>query len=102
MHWPIHAHEYRSDRRGATKVVQQLVRDVAGAQVREDQYVRLFLERAEGIVAIDDLTVERRIRLHLAVDDERRISLAQQRNRARHLLRLGMPHRTEVREREKR
>ena len=102
VHRATHADEDRPDRRRPAEVVQQLVGDVARAQVRENQHVRLFLERAERIVALDDLRIERGVGLHLAVDDERRIALPQQRDGARHLLGLGMPHRPEVREREHR
>jgi hypothetical protein len=41
----LHADEDGADRRGPAQLREQLVRNVAGAEVREDQHVRGFLER---------------------------------------------------------
>src|SRR3954470_17464970 len=49
VHGPAHADKNRADDRGAAKVMQQLVGDVARTEVRKDQDVRLLLERRERI-----------------------------------------------------
>ena len=51
--------------------MQELVRDVASAQVGKYQHVRPLLQHAERIRRTEDVLVHRRVGLHLAVDDHR-------------------------------
>src|SRR5688572_33462285 len=75
VHRTIHAYEYRAYGRSTTQMIQQLVRDVASAEVREDQHVRGIAEKTERIRRVEQRLVERRVGLHLSIDDERRIAL---------------------------
>ncbi len=67
------------------------------------QHVRRLLQRAERICRAQDRLVDGRVRLHLAVHDERRDrAAAGSRTASRHLLGVRVAHRSEVREREHR
>src|SRR4029077_12423599 len=72
------------------------------AEVREYQYVRPLLQHAERIRRAEDVLVHRGIGLHLAIDDERRVALPQNRDRFRDLLRLRMAHGSKVGKRQHR
>src|SRR5258705_7269406 len=98
----IHTDQERTDLRRTAEVVQKLVRDIPRAQVGKYQHVRPVLQHAERIRRPEDVLVHRRVRLHLTVDDERRVAFSQNRNRFRHFLGFGMAHRPEVRERQHR
>src|ERR1700694_4949164 len=98
MHGKIHTDQERSDLRRAAEVVQQLVGDIPRAQIGKYQDVRPLFQHAEGVRRPEDVLVHRRVRLHLAIDDERRIPLPENRDCLRHLLRFGVLNRAEVRE----
>ena len=74
MHGAVHSDENRPDCRRPAEVMQQLVRDVAGAQVREDQNVRALLENTELVRRRKKLFVEGGVGLHLSFDDDRGIT----------------------------
>ena len=80
----------------APELNEQLVRDVARAQVRKYQHVGWFLQGAERIAVGQDPFVERAIGLHFSIHDQIRIALPHQLNGARDLLRIRMTHRAEI------
>src|SRR5687767_588865 len=102
MDWMAHADEDRPDRCRSTKLVEELIRDVTGTQVRKYQHVGWFLQGAERITVPENPLVERAVCLHLAIDHEVRVALPNELDRAGYFLRIRMSDRAEVREAEHR
>ncbi len=77
----------RADGGRAAEVLGQLVGDVAGVEVREDEHVRAPGDGAQFFQLLrGDGGAERRVGLQLAVDRERWRALARDRERTHHLV----------------
>src|SRR5690242_5925748 len=96
MYRTVHSKENRTNCGRSSKVVQQLVRNVACAQVREDQHIRALTETAEWIRRLEQLFIERCVGLHLPVHYHRCVTLPEQLHRFRDFLRFVVTDRPEV------
>src|SRR5690606_31536656 len=94
----FHAQQDRTNCFGAPDFHQQLVGNVTGSKVREDQCIRTrFSERAEGIGLLLYYCVKRHIRLNVALDDKSRIIFTREWHRPTRLLRDSALRCTEAR-----